>query len=37
MLPIMSGTIYSMGKMAELESKWKQKKESGKIFQKEMS
>ncbi len=37
MLPIMSGTIYSMGKMAELESKWKQKKESGKIFQKEMT
>lgn len=37
MLPIMSGTIYSMGKMAELESKWQQKKESGKIFQKEMT
>ena len=37
MLPIMSGTIYSMGKMAELESRWQQKKESGKIFQKEMT
>lgn len=37
MLPIMSGTIYSMGKRAELEGKWQQKKESGKIFQKEMT
>lgn len=37
MLPVMSGTIYSMGKMAELETRWQQKKESGKVFQKEMT
>ena len=37
MLPIISGTIYSAGKMTELDNKWKQKKESGKIFQKEMT
>lgn len=37
MLPIISGTIHSAGKLMELENKWQQKKSSGKIFQKEMT
>ena len=37
MLPIISGTIHSAGKLLELESRWQEKKSSGKIFQKELT
>ncbi len=35
MLPIVSGTIRSTVKLAEMDSKWQQKKKSNKIFDKE--
>lgn len=37
MLPIISGTVRSMGKLMQLDSKWQQKKAKGKIFAREMT
>ena len=37
MLPIISGTVRSAGKLMQLDNKWQQKKAEGKIFAKELT
>ena len=37
MLPIISGTVRSAGKLMQLDNKWQQKKAQGKIFAKELT
>lgn len=37
MIPIIAGTVRNVVELEWLDSKWQQKKESGKIFQKELT
>ncbi len=37
MIPIVSGTVRNAVKLSQLDSKWQQKKESGNLFQKDLS
>lgn len=37
MIPIVSGTVRNAVKIAQLDNKWQQKKESGSLFQKELT